>query len=266
MCSELVTIETAIKTIKNQLDDSVLSIIQYDLQDHPIQLLTGTFTSIFDKIKNFDKFYYRIASLNQNTTFQRISGMHFNVKISCIGGLEFNLTETLNRYLNWMIKEYTRDPGFSNFLYVLYHFQWYTTLLEKLELNTELELNNEINSILNLFPKFKSITDLNLYNKISGIYILVLDKYHVCYIGQAQNIRHRIMRHWSRSDYFSGTGIDLFKGYDTTRIYILECPKEDIDILEFQIINIFQQKYTLNKLSGGNLDFIFQNNLPLFNH
>ena len=65
----------------------------------------------------------------------------------------------------------------------------------------------------------KQIEDLNVLNGKQGVYLLVLDRYRACYVGQSDDMRRRIMRHWSRNDYFTGSGIDMFKAHDTTRIY-----------------------------------------------
>lgn len=57
-------------------------------------------------------------------------------------------------------------------------------------------------------------------------------------LEQSCDIRKRIMRHWSRHDYFSGTGIDMFKAYDTTRIFVLECSRRWINTNEYNRLTL----------------------------
>lgn len=241
--------------------NTVMSIIQYDSNDHPVQLLTGSFKTVFSQIEDFTKYYYRIAALKQNTIRERVKTEYFGVGTSSIGGLKFDIAEAMNRYLNYLVKQHAKNES-ENFFYVLCHFQWYSRLIQNLKKNNAEQLEEQINKIKEYYPKLHEIKDLNEYHKQSGIYILILDDYHVCYVGQAQNIRQRVMQHWSRSNYFTGTGIDLFKPYDTTRIFILTCEENEINQLEHRIVDMVDACYLLNRFAGGKVQYLIDNDLP----
>ena len=200
--------------------ETAISIVRYDENDNRLGIHTGTIQEIAKGIKNYKDYYYRVAVLNQNTIRERVSTEHFGVKTSCVGGLSFSVEETLNRYLNSMIQKYKPGEDF-NFYYLLCNFQWYVSALSSLKKNTKEGLERELKKLMKQFPEIKEIRNLNDYKKKTGIYIMVLDGYNTLYIGQAEDIRQRIMRHWSRADYFTGTGIDLYKALDTTRIFVL---------------------------------------------
>ena len=79
---------------------------------------------------------------------------------------------------------------------------------------------------------------------MTGLYFLILDKYNRCYVGQSNDIKRRIQTHWSKVNYAT-TGIDMFKAYDTTRIYVNPVKKE-LDKWETTAILDIEQKYLLN--------------------
>ena len=248
------------KVIANNTD-TIMSIIQYDSNDQPIQVLTGSLTTIFSQIEDFTKYYYRIAALKQNTIRERVKTEYFGVSTSSIGGLKFDIAEAMNRYLNYLVKQHAKNES-ESFFYVLCHFQWYSRLIQNLKKNNAEQLEEQINKLKEYYPKLHEIKDLNEYHKQSGIYVLVLDDYHVCYAGQAQNIRQRVMQHWSRSNYFTGTGIDLFKPYDTTRIFVLTCEENEINQLEHRIVDMVEARYLLNQFAGGKVQYLIDNDLP----
>lgn len=105
----------------------------------------------------------------------------------------------------------------------------------------------------------RQVLSLNDYNQRSGIYILVLDEYKQVYIGQAQDIKKRIMSHWQRKKPFdrllfgkinnSVLPIDSFGALDTTRIFVLET--ESLDDYEVKLLNKMPAKFKLNRIAGG---------------
>lgn len=113
--------------------------------------------------------------------------------------------------------------------------------------------------------KFREITDLQDASGISGIYILVLDKYKQIYIGKTQSssgIKERILSHWNRKKEFSRLiygnvedsilSIDVFGALDTTRIFIKECRWfDDINAIEQKLVENFDARYRLNRVAGG---------------
>ena len=144
--------------------------------------------------------------------------------------------------------------------------------MENLELNLNYfdkldyeDFNAKLNDFLSLKrnSNLKEVSDLNLYKKSSGIYILVLDKYKQVYIGQAtKSITQRIVRHWRRKIEFDSIlvgktnetkiSIDSFGIMDTSRIFVEEIDSiSKIDSREEFLIEHFPQEYILNKIGGG---------------
>lgn len=107
--------------------------------------------------------------------------------------------------------------------------------------------------------KTKQIFDLNDCKGICGIYVLVLDEYKQVYIGQAQDIKKRIMQHWSKKKPFdrlifggvnnSVLSIDCFGALDTTRIFALET--KSLDSSERFAVNKMPAHFRLNRIGGG---------------
>lgn len=123
---------------------------------------------------------------------------------------------------------------------------------------------NEFNSVLDLFVRENDFNKTNNLEslEISGIYIMVLDKYKQVYIGFSNNIRKRILNHWSKKKEFdkliygevenSILSIDSFGALDTTRIFYKKTDWFlDMNIAEEKHINDFNNKYLLNRVSGG---------------
>ncbi len=109
--------------------------------------------------------------------------------------------------------------------------------------------------------KFKQIEDLNEVDGTVGFYILVLDEYKQVYIGQALDIKRRILQHWSAKKSFDrlifGTvetsvlSIDSFGALDTTRIFYKKRTNKNIHEQEEQLVAAFDDQYTLNRIAGG---------------
>ena len=80
---------------------------------------------------------------------------------------------------------------------------------------------------------------------------MVIDDYNAFYIGQTtNNVKRRILAHWSNNK--PGSPFDRFRAKDTTRIYFLPLPKEEIDFVEYELINKINNKhYIINSLLGG---------------
>jgi hypothetical protein len=116
-----------------------------------------------------------------------------------------------------------------------------------------------ITHLLNSAP-FEQIYDLSRCN-CCGIYVMVLDQYKQLYIGKAHNIKDRIKQHWYKKKAFdrlifgnvnnSILSIDSFGALDTTRIYILPMPVQNLDEAEAGIVNSIHSRYRLNRIPGG---------------
>ena len=105
------------------------------------------------------------------------------------------------------------------------------------------------------------ITDLN-NAAVRGVYLLVLDEYKQVYIGISDNIKKRIMGHWSRRKEFgrlifgskesSVLSIDSFGPLDTTGIYIKTIKwNQNIHNIEEKMVDGLDGRYTLNRIKGG---------------
>jgi len=121
--------------------------------------------------------------------------------------------------------------------------------------------NKEIENFSSTNENFKEIVDLVPLSRVSGYYIMVLDKYKQVYIGSSQDIRVRILSHWSKQKEFdrlifgrkedSILSIDSFRAYDTTRIFVY--PTDNYIKLENDFIDMFSKEFVLNRTSGGAL-------------
>lgn len=109
--------------------------------------------------------------------------------------------------------------------------------------------------------KLEQIFNLN-DAAINGIYLLVLDGYKQVYIGISNNIKRRILSHWSHRKEFerlifgsketSVLSIDSFGALDTTRIYIKKINwEQDINKIEKKMVAGFDGRYSLNRIAGG---------------
>ena len=111
---------------------------------------------------------------------------------------------------------------------------------------------------------FVEIKNLGEAKKMTGIYIMVLDDYKQVYIGQAVDIKSRIMKHWRRQipfrnisqygAYNSKIAIDSFRALDTTRIYVLECEKDKLTELEIKYINNYREEYLCNIINPSQIE------------
>lgn len=258
-------------SIFSNLPDVTMTISQYDYQDQEIGRHTGTFNSVFDNIPDFDRFYYRVTALGKTDIQNRLSTSHFGVRTTSIGGFNVSEESFLNAYLNYNVKDYALQkacgdirPEDFNFAFLLIHDFWFLDRMRTLRQNTSSGFQDALDTFLKNFTEFKSIVNLDEVKEKRGIYLLVLDDYNVCYLGQARNIRQRIMRHWSRNDYFTGTGIDMFKARDTTRVYVAFTDKNrKTNALEHQVIDAMPSRYTLNCLAGGDIDFLADHALSI---
>ena len=118
----------------------------------------------------------------------------------------------------------------------------------------------EVMDFLSRHPNFKEVTNLNDYIEIPGYYMMILDTYKQVYIGKSNNIKRRIMQHWSKVKKFDRTlfpmyavtascfSIDFFRALDTTRIYAWNT--ELNEGLESELVADFPQVYCTNRIGG----------------
>lgn len=113
--------------------------------------------------------------------------------------------------------------------------------------------------------KIKQILDLNECKELCGIYVMVLDEYKQVYIGQAQDVKKRILQHWNKRKPFdrlifgnvnnSVLSIDSFGALDTTRIFVLETGS--LESAERFLVNKMPSHFKLNRIGGGTVNSTF---------
>ena len=118
----------------------------------------------------------------------------------------------------------------------------------------------ELSSFLSKYKQFAEVTSLNDFSGVEGFYIMVLDEYKQVYIGKTEDIKKRIMKHWSNTKPFDRTllpmyawnkstfSVDFFRALDTTRIYAWK--KRMSDGIEADLIRNFPAQFCTNRIGG----------------
>jgi len=183
----------------DSLPNIEMTISQYDYWDCEIGRYTGTFTAIFDSILDFNKYYYRVTSLGKHDLQRRVYTEHFGIRATSIGSFKVSEESFINSYLNHCIKEYAKQKEFGhtltaipNFAYILIHDFWFIDRMKTIKQNTSNGFHSALDNFLNKFKEFQQIENLNDIKGKNGIYLLVLDEYNICYLGQANDLKKRI--------------------------------------------------------------------------
>ena len=120
--------------------------------------------------------------------------------------------------------------------------------------------DDALSSFLSKYKQFAEVTSLNDFSGVEGFYIMVLDEYKQVYIGKTEDIKKRIMKHWSNTKPFDRTlfpmyawnnstfSVDFFRALDTTRIYAWE--KRMSDGIEADLIRNFPAQFCTNRIGG----------------
>lgn len=121
------------------------------------------------------------------------------------------------------------------------------------------EFSKVIEKFLKKQKRFVAVTDLNVYEGVEGYYIMVLDQYCQVYIGTSNNIKRRILQHWSKVMPFdrlvfgsidtSRLSINSFRALDTTRLYAFRT--SNLFKVEEKIIGLIPEKFICNRTIGG---------------
>lgn len=121
------------------------------------------------------------------------------------------------------------------------------------------EFLDALNSMLAKHENLQRVEDLRTWAGVEGVYVMVLDRYKQAYIGQAQDIRDRIKRHWRGTKQFdrlifgdketSVLSIDSFRALDTSRIYAAKTKRRSE--LERRLVNNYRPDFLLNRVPGG---------------
>lgn len=231
------------------------TICQYDMNtDKKINEYTGTFNIIFNKIPNFKDYYYRFKMF-ENTSREKVVEIYYGIRVQDIGSLETNVADYMNKRLNYYIQKWIDEndkPLKGNHLFDNLAY-WYLTyenhISSRLLLDKE-SYRKTIEDFLKNNPSFYEVFDLNELNNVKGIYLLILDNYCTYYIGQSNDMKKRIKQHWNRKNYWTGTGIDLYKPKDTTQVFVLPTSKNNLDKYEKEFVK-YLAKYSNNVLPGG---------------
>ena len=177
---------------------------------------------------------------------------HFNVNITEKETNNINK----NTYLDLKYENQTEDFIEEQRKRIEYNYDLNMKYFNSLEFD-------KFNKYLETFikkKKFIEVTDLSKYKGISGVYIMVLDKYKQVYIGISESgIEERIRIHWNtkkKSDrlifgqaFNSVLSIDSFGALDTTRIFVKT--DDDLYYCENKYVDEFEEMYLLNRTIGG---------------
>lgn len=122
------------------------------------------------------------------------------------------------------------------------------------------DFNNAIICFLKKYKNFYEIDNLLCYEGIAGYYMMVLDEYKQVYFGKSDNIKRRIMQHWTKTKAFdrilfpmyavdtSCFSIDFFRALDTTRLFIWK--RNLLEGIEEELIKNFPQEFCCNRIGG----------------
>lgn len=221
---------------------------QYDASD----IETGVFTEkgLF-KCSNFKQYYYRLEPFIETPRGKK-RVEHFGVAASNEGSNSFDIGIYTNELLNDLVHTKRAPHNLREIINSNLGFHYES--LNSIASLKHSEFENELSSFLSAFPGFEEIKELQTVKDKSGLYVMVLDDYACCYIGQSKDIKARIQQHW-RNINFSTTGVDMFKALDTTRLFAVcsnsKAEQSYIDRMEYELIHSIDRKYLLNCLGGG---------------
>ncbi len=223
---------------------------------------TGSFLEIIEKlnITEIKNTYFKLARYD-NVTYDYIEDIHFGCHCKKRGGLKITEGIYCNAYLNYLFKTYLQGNNYMNTFSGL--VSRYFTFQEAIQNTNKKEDFEKWTQQFFEIPLWKKVTKLNDFNETSGLYALILDEYIKCYIGQAENIKRRILQHWSVDKFFTH-GIDLFRAKDTTRIYVIPLSAKELNKNEYCCVCMIPREYRMNLLQGGDMSFHESNNTSPF--
>lgn len=109
---------------------------------------------------------------------------------------------------------------------------------------------------------FKLVESSQDWDGVEGAYVMVFDNYKQFYIGQSEDIRKRIKKHWTArkpfdrlifgSLYNSVFPVDEFRALDNTRIYAAR--SRNPYTVEERAEKAANQRFSLNRMAGGETD------------
>ncbi|MBO5324968.1 MAG: GIY-YIG nuclease family protein [Lachnospiraceae bacterium] len=247
-------------------DEYIATVIKY-VNDKATDVATGNFEQILNAlaIERIEKnIYFKLAKYNDIPN-NYIEDIHFGCLCKKRSGLKITEGIYCNAYLNNQFKRYFKykkiDESWQESFLLLVRFYLYFQEATRVNLNNK--YFKEWTQTFFTENTWQKVCNLNDFKKVSGIYALVLDEYDKCYIGQAVDIKKRVLEHW-RKDSFVTKGIDLFRAKDTTRIYVIPLCLEKLDQSEYDYVSAIPSEYRLNFLQGGSIDFHEKSRTSLF--
>lgn len=145
-----------------------------------------------------------------------------------------------------------RDQALVNFDLSMRYF-------ESLDRN---EFEDALQHVLVKGRTFKPVESLQDWDAVEGAYVMVFDDYKQFYIGQSEDVRKRIKRHWTTrkpfdrlifgSPYDSIFPTDEFRALDNTRIFAAR--SRNPYAVEERAEKGADQRFSLNRMSGGEAD------------
>jgi len=231
-----------------------------NVNDHFVQVdkMINLPNSAKRKIKDYMLSIYACNLIHK----KNIKINHFNVQIYNKPSNNINLSNylenvTLDRYEKFYNKKFNENFIEKQKKRIKYNYELNMKYFNSLDVD---EFNKYISGFVKKY-KFVEVDDLNKYDGVSGIYIMVFDKYKQVYIGLSEaGIKKRIMKHWNYKKepykliygqaYNSIISVDSFGALDNTRIFV----KTNCGFLfefEQKIVNKFKAKYLLNRIDGG---------------
>lgn len=121
------------------------------------------------------------------------------------------------------------------------------------------DFNTALQHVLTTVPTFQPVDSLRGWDGVAGAYVMVFDEYRQFYVGQSNDIRTRIKRHWSGrksfdrllfgTKYDSILPVDELRALDTTRIYAAK--SRNPHAVEQRAEQAADRRYCLNRMSGG---------------
>lgn len=206
--------------------------------------------------------------------------IHFGVKV-IEGKYGFKLTRENYAIINTKssFSRIMRSCDYTNKNDRIYSNEWcnehFENCMKNHNLNMEyfalldhVKFNEEIIKFLENNRNFIEVSDINIYDKKSGYYIMILDEYCQLYIGTTGDITKRIRQHWVNRKSFdrllfpigsvdtSIISIDSFRALDTTRIFVYET--ENLYDEEDYVINKFSPEFICNRICGGRITYGLQ--------
>lgn len=180
-----------------------------------------------------------------------------------------------NKLPNFILEDYKQNPEkrqkyYDNEECTIYSDSWCEKHKNDCLVNFDYNMNyfnnlnwenfdKKLNKLVKSSKKIIEVKNLKEYLNVSGVYILVLDKYKQIYIGLSTNIAKRIQSHWSAKKEFdrlifgkvenSILSIDSFGALDTTRIFVY--PTYDYYLVEEKLVSLMDPMYLLNRTAGG---------------